>query len=1129
MKGDFSRDTFDPAKHYAAVLKQQGRVDLDADWNEDSAVQRHVEETTTRDVVGACGAPQDGGGFQIAYTETEAGPGLSISAGRIYVDGILCELESPTSYSSQADHPDPPALTPVVGRTDLVYLDVWQRHITYVEDPELREVALGGPDTATRLQTVAEVKFRSNVGNITCADNVSGWPPAPSGGLLTTSVVEAEAPVDPCALAAAGGYRGLENRLYRVEVHQGGNLGTATFKWSRDNGAVVYAIEEFIDGQPTAQLRLSSLGRDRVLRLQVGQWVEVLDDATELSSTGPGSLLQITDLDESERLITLSAPVSGLNLGLHPKVRRWDQGSAAITITADTLELEDGVQVTFGGGSFHTGDYWMFAARTVIGQVEELTSAPPQGLRRHYCALALVVWQQTAGAWTPVVHDCRHLFPPLTGLLRYFYLGGSGQEALPGQALPELLRVGVMNGQQPVAGALVRFAADKALSRVAPTLASLPAALQSSIVVATGADGTANCAWRLDPVVSDRSQLLVATLLDASQVATEHPPIRFNANHSIASQVWYDSQGCINPSNPDTVQEALADLCGNYFLHYAGGDGQEAMPGQPLPALLRVRVANGQWPVQGAPVQFSADSTGARVADSLAGLAAATEASIILHTGADGTAGCAWLLDPDVADPSQVLTATLLDASESVPLHPPVHFTGNHSIASQVWYDPAECINPNNPGTVQEALDNLCANYSLHYAGGDGQEAAPGQTLPFPLQARVANGQWPVPGVSVTFQVTQGGGAVDAGAGGQTQLTVATDANGLASCQWTLGNQDPQQVVAFMAQAPDLTLAYNATISAASAGIHVRDILLSGRTERLLNDSNVPVARFAPGLRILCDRRPDPDSLVNKPVVYVTLELPYPLNDVDQRLWGVNNLVGFQPIVLAADLKPAGTSIQWIPNPVTRSWLVERLFQVLVERNLPARLLARLTIKGNFIWDVEARSVYLDGEVFGVGETGFTRLRLPSGDGQPGGDLEMWFWLVPSQAAGPALVAVDDFATTLAGSPIAVNVLANDTGAAPLRITAVTPGGGDGSRVWRRGGLHAAGSRIRRDRHLHLHGGRCRRPDRPGPSHGHHSAQGRAGHQPWRRWGGGAGAHPAHRAPGAGRRGRVCRRRLPAQ
>ena len=38
---------------------QQGRVQVDADWNEQQAIQQHLDETTTRDVVGLCGVPED--------------------------------------------------------------------------------------------------------------------------------------------------------------------------------------------------------------------------------------------------------------------------------------------------------------------------------------------------------------------------------------------------------------------------------------------------------------------------------------------------------------------------------------------------------------------------------------------------------------------------------------------------------------------------------------------------------------------------------------------------------------------------------------------------------------------------------------------------------------------------------------------------------------------------------------------------------------------------------------------------------------------------------------------------------------------------------------------------------------
>ena len=41
MRGDFTRDSFDRRHHYTRVLMQQGRVQLDADWNEQSAIAQH--------------------------------------------------------------------------------------------------------------------------------------------------------------------------------------------------------------------------------------------------------------------------------------------------------------------------------------------------------------------------------------------------------------------------------------------------------------------------------------------------------------------------------------------------------------------------------------------------------------------------------------------------------------------------------------------------------------------------------------------------------------------------------------------------------------------------------------------------------------------------------------------------------------------------------------------------------------------------------------------------------------------------------------------------------------------------------------------------------------------------------
>ena len=51
MTSDISRSTFDPKKHYVRVVMQQGRVQLDADWNEQQAIYQHRNETEARDVI----------------------------------------------------------------------------------------------------------------------------------------------------------------------------------------------------------------------------------------------------------------------------------------------------------------------------------------------------------------------------------------------------------------------------------------------------------------------------------------------------------------------------------------------------------------------------------------------------------------------------------------------------------------------------------------------------------------------------------------------------------------------------------------------------------------------------------------------------------------------------------------------------------------------------------------------------------------------------------------------------------------------------------------------------------------------------------------------------------------------
>ena len=159
MKGDFSRIRFNPAKQYTAVLQQQGRVALDADANEEAAIEGHLRETINVDVIGQFGGPMDDAGFALMIQGEE----ILIVPGRYYVDGILVENPRPLNYDLQPyligpGHTAKQLLTAVAdGRTVQFRLEVWHRLVTELDDTCLQEPALGQADTTARLQTVWRV------------------------------------------------------------------------------------------------------------------------------------------------------------------------------------------------------------------------------------------------------------------------------------------------------------------------------------------------------------------------------------------------------------------------------------------------------------------------------------------------------------------------------------------------------------------------------------------------------------------------------------------------------------------------------------------------------------------------------------------------------------------------------------------------------------------------------------------------------------------------------------------------------------------------------------------------------------------------------------------------------------
>lgn len=678
MKGDITRSTFLPEKHYSGVRSQQGRVEVDADRNEQLDLQHHRDRTTGRDVIGPCGAPLHDAGFGLSIVAGE----VRVGAGRFYADGILCEREEEVPLTAQPDLPG--YLLPDDAGVYLGYLDVWEHHVTALEDPSIREVALGGPDTATRSQVLAQVRLlqAGDVGDpVNCLSNLDAWDDlvAPSTGTLTARAEPEAATDDPCIVPARAGFRGLENQLYRVEIHEIISDDEVAIKWSRENGAVVFAWlgQDALDAN---RLTVASTGRDEVLGLAPGDWVELTDDDREKRGEA-GLLVEITGLDGTTITIDPQGQaVDFADFTQHPKVRRWDMPDGAITVDrslADNwIALENGIEVLLSEGTSRVGDYWLIPARTVTGDITwprdllgNPLAEPPHGIAHHYCRLALLEFDGVA--WS-VLSDCRVLFPPLTELAHLCYVSGDGQEAMPGDTVPQPLVVAVMNGQTPVAGATVRFAITQGTGTLLEAT-GFPAtgAPGTVITVQTDAEGLAACTWQLSADFDETSQQVEATWRDAADAALDHP-IRFNANLSIASQVAYESGECLLTAT--TVEEALDQLCGNLTLYYMGGDGQAVAPdptnadSRLLTYPLEVRVANGQWPVAGQTVTFRlTNSDGELLAEPGFVTTGAPGDEITVTTNTAGVAACRWRLGEQIAH--QQAEATFTDDGQTATVH----------------------------------------------------------------------------------------------------------------------------------------------------------------------------------------------------------------------------------------------------------------------------------------------------------------------------------------------------------------------------------------------------------------------------------------------------------------------------
>ena len=500
MKGDFSRHTFREANHYSKVGFQQGRAHLDADLNEVQDIQRHRRRAAYADLVGPTGVPFGADDFSLSFTGATGSQVLNLKAGAIFVDGVLVINDADTTYGTQPNGLNP--TLPTDSGYYVGYLRVWERHVTWHDDPSLRDTALTGADTTTRSKLVWQLDLlHLGASPVGCGDTPLAYTNLtnlPTGALRARPTVSTDP--DPCQDDITTRLDPLENQLYRIEIHNPGDETTASYKWARDNASLLVEWESqgpHSDPTQSFVITVPHLGREP-RQFEVGDLVELAGETDARQRTG-GRLCEILSIvDHTLELMVVDGglEVNRNNHGINPTVRRWD-GTAPLHTAYLDLGAER-VQVAFTAGSYHAGDWWLVPARTLGRAVEwpHANGVPladaRQGPLVRYGKLGILRFDGTD--WS-VIEDCRPQYRTSSEYLQMQYVGGSGQRGPQRTELLRPLTVAVLNGGVPVPDQVVEFTIGAAGHGGLATASGGPTTHQVRVI--TSSLGRAEVFWTL--------------------------------------------------------------------------------------------------------------------------------------------------------------------------------------------------------------------------------------------------------------------------------------------------------------------------------------------------------------------------------------------------------------------------------------------------------------------------------------------------------------------------------------------------------------------------------------------------------------------------------------------------------
>jgi hypothetical protein len=465
---DTSRHLFRPEHHYTGVRMQQSRPLLDSDINESELLDDEGQRAIAVEVIGPHGSADEG--FAVGPTVDRINYDFAIHAGSYWLGGLRFQiddlpLDKPQRLKKQLNWlqqdrgalisplPEP---TGPAARQDLVYLFGWEQSVSAVEDPELLELGLGGPDTTSRIRHMHRVLARAGTpGPADCAVAFQALLASYIGNTHSfdhdnheirsaarlTVVLNDLGDGDLCKPALQSGYTGAEVQAIRIQC-----LKINRFLWSFDAAAPLYRID-VPTGKGTLTITFLTPPRDTAHYPTVGQVIEILPWGAALANgekvadhliapnVGGGVYVRVVkSYDPASRQVQvteyeatkLDNMIVWLNLRAEPNkyfyARVWnpgDSGDGEVGVPFypnQNIPLSGtGLVVRFSSYAI-VGDHWLVAARPSdpnhVVPWDLLSGAAPHGPRRFLCPLAMIAW--TANAFSATVHSCRRTFRPLT-------------------------------------------------------------------------------------------------------------------------------------------------------------------------------------------------------------------------------------------------------------------------------------------------------------------------------------------------------------------------------------------------------------------------------------------------------------------------------------------------------------------------------------------------------------------------------------------------------------------------------------------------------------------------------------------------------------------------------------------